>query len=167
MLKQTTPSGCGLYAVANALNMPDFITTERLEESKKGNNIGQLSRWLDEDAWLYDGFQYYIDAIYYNHFGQSLASSCFRLRPKRIDPNADQLLLPILLLVRFSENGKNHMIGGHINEAGILTLFDSLKQEPEKTTLAKVNRTYYHVYGLFIFHHYSDGSYLFLTDKSE
>ena len=51
MLKQNTNWGCGLYAVANALDMPEFITDERLEISKeKGNNIAQLTKWLNEDG---------------------------------------------------------------------------------------------------------------------
>jgi hypothetical protein len=42
MIKQKQPYGCGLYAVANACNLKNFITEERLEASKKGNVIGQL-----------------------------------------------------------------------------------------------------------------------------
>jgi len=40
--KQKQPYGCGLYAVANACNLDNFITDERLEKSKNGNVIGQL-----------------------------------------------------------------------------------------------------------------------------
>ena len=32
--KQKQPYGCGLYAVANACNLDNFITDERLEKSK-------------------------------------------------------------------------------------------------------------------------------------
>ena len=38
--KQKQPYGCGLYAVANACNLDNFITEERLEKSKNGNVIG-------------------------------------------------------------------------------------------------------------------------------
>lgn len=38
--KQKQPYGCGLYAVANACNLDNFITPERLEKSKSGNVIG-------------------------------------------------------------------------------------------------------------------------------
>lgn len=36
MIKQSTKYGCGMYAVANACNMPDFVTPDRLEASKGG-----------------------------------------------------------------------------------------------------------------------------------
>lgn len=36
---QKTPYGCGMYAVANALNLPNFVTEERLEKSKNGKKI--------------------------------------------------------------------------------------------------------------------------------
>ncbi len=37
--KQNQPYGCGLCAVANACNLDNFITEERLEKSKTGNVI--------------------------------------------------------------------------------------------------------------------------------
>ena len=48
--KQKQPYGCGLYAVANACDLDNFITDERLEKSKNGNVIGQLSKWMQEVA---------------------------------------------------------------------------------------------------------------------
>lgn len=48
--KQNQPYGCGLYAVANACNLDNFITEERLEKSKTGNVIGQLSKWMQDDG---------------------------------------------------------------------------------------------------------------------
>jgi len=41
MLKQEKGYGCGLYAVANVLDLKDFITPQRLEKSKKGK------RWME------------------------------------------------------------------------------------------------------------------------
>ena len=45
--KQDNPWGCGMYAVANACKLDNFVTDSRLQESKEhGNRIGQLSKWL-------------------------------------------------------------------------------------------------------------------------
>ena len=48
-LKQENKYGCGLYAIANALQYKQIRTEERIELSKEGNNIGQLNKWLIED----------------------------------------------------------------------------------------------------------------------
>ncbi len=151
--KQKQPYGCGLYAVANACNLDNFITDERLEKSKKGNVIGQLSRWMQDD-----GMDFYIDVLYYNHTGKKMPLSALNYVPKGEDVN----FLPILINVRFSENGLNHLIGGKIAKDGTLYLYDSLKEEMIETTLKKVNKMYHHVYGLFIFMSVEDGSYVFI-----
>jgi len=151
--KQNQPWGCGLYAVANACNLDGFITEERLEKSKNGNYIGQLSKWLQED-----GMDVYIDTLYYNHLGKKLPKSALDYRP--LGDNVT--LLPVLINCRFSEEGKNHLIGGKIDKEGNLYLYDSLKEEMITTTLKKVNSMYHNVYGLFILMGVNDGSYVFI-----
>ena len=99
--KQKQPYGCGLYAVANACNLENFITEERLEASKKGNVIGQLSKWMQED-----GHPFYIDTLYYNHVGKKLPASALEYVPKGEGVN----FLPILINVRFSDEGKNRSL---------------------------------------------------------
>jgi len=74
--KQKQPYGCGLYAAANACNLDNFITDERLEKSKNGNVIGQLSKWMQDD-----GHQFYIDSLYYNHVGKKLPTSALYYKP--------------------------------------------------------------------------------------
>ena len=64
MLKQENGYGCGLYAVANALNYPNFVTDERIELSKTGNNVAQLTRWLYEDGYDIFIFTERIDGRY-------------------------------------------------------------------------------------------------------
>jgi len=153
MRKQKNNYGCGLYAVANACNLDNFITPLRLEKSKKGNVIGQLSKWMQED-----GLPYYIDTLYYNHIGKKLPSSALGYKP-----NGDGIdFLPVLLNVRYSEKSKNHLIGGKISKDGVLYLYDSLKDEMIETTLAKTNKMYYNVYGLFIFMSVESGDYVFI-----
>jgi hypothetical protein len=151
--KQTQPYGCGLYAVANACNLDNFITPDRLEKSKIGNTIGQLSKWIQED-----GMPYCIDALYYNHVGKKLPVSALGYKPVGEDLN----FLPVLINVRYSDNGKNHLIGGKISKDGILYLYDSLKREMIETTLKKVNNMYHHVYGLFILMSVETGDYVFI-----
>ena len=151
--KQNQPWGCGLYAVANALNLDNFITEERLEKSKSGNVIGQLSKWLQED-----GTPIYIDTLYYNHLGKKLPSTALGYRPV----GEDVYFLPVLINVRFSDEGKNHLIAGKISKEGKLYLYDSLKEDVIETKLSAVNKMYHHVYGLFVFMGVDGGDYVFL-----
>ena len=151
--KQKTGYGCGLYAVANACNLDDFITDERLEKSKNGNVIGQLSKWMQDD-----GKPFYIDTLYYNHAGKRLPNSAIHYKPDGEGLN----LLPILLNVRYSDDGKNHLVGGKISKDGTLYLYDSLKDNMIETTLAKANRMYRNVYGLFLFMGVETGDYVFI-----
>lgn len=153
MIKQNQPYGCGLYAVANACNLPNFITEERLEISKKGNNIGQLSKWLQEDA-----IPYYIEVLFYDHVGVKLPESALEYHPS----GETVTLLPILLNVRYSKDGKNHLIGGKIDKDKNLYLYDSLKEEMQTTTLKEVNTMYEYVYGLFVFGSLNDEGYVFI-----
>ena len=151
--KQKQGYGCGLYAVANACNLDNFITEERLEKSKNGNVIGQLSKWMQED-----GHPFYIDTLYYNHVGKKLPNSALHYTP-----NGEGIdFLPILLNVRYSDEGKNHLVGGKIGKDGTLYLYDSLKEDMIETTLAKVNRMYHNVYGLFLFMGVETGDYVFI-----
>lgn len=153
MLKQKQPYGCGLYAVANACNLKNFVTEDRLEKSKNGNVIGQLSKWLQED-----GNPIYIDALYYSHLGKKLPNSALSYVPM----GEGVEYLPVLLNVRFSDEGKNHLVGGKIGKDGTLYLYDSLGEGMIETTLKKVNKMYHHVYGLFLFMSVEDGSYVFI-----
>jgi hypothetical protein len=152
MIKQKQGYGCGLYAVANACNLKDFITDERLEKSKDGNVIGQLSKWMQDD-----GHPFYIDSLYYNHTGKRLPNSALGYKPE-----GDVNFLPILLNVRYSEGGKRHLIGGKIGKDGTLYLYDSLAEDMVETTLRKANRMYAEVYGLFLFMGIDNGDYVFI-----
>lgn len=153
MLKQKNGYGCGLYAVANACNNTEFVTEDRLETSKNGNRIGQLSKWLQED-----GNDFYIEVLYYNHLGKKLPNSALGYKPK----GENIVCMPMLLNVRYSEEGKNHLVGGKLLKDGTFILYDSLKEEPIYTTLRKVNQMYHTVYGLFILSSVTTGDYVFI-----
>lgn len=76
MLIQNQPYGCGLYAVANALNLDGFVTEERLESSKNGVSTRMLSKWLEED-----GHNFYIGELYYNLLGKRMPDSAMHYIP--------------------------------------------------------------------------------------
>ena len=151
--KQKQPYGCGLYAVANACNLDDFITDERLEISKSGNTVGQLSKWMQDD-----GKPYYIDALFFDLYGTKLPETALSYKPSGENVN----LLPILINCRFSEDGLNHLVGGKISKEGVLYLYDSLKEEMIETTLKEVNEMYHHVYGLFVLNSLNNEGYVFI-----
>lgn len=153
MRKQKQAYGCGLYAVANACNLDNFITEERLEKSKSGNVIGQLSKWMQDD-----GHPFYIDTLYYDHQGTKLPETAFHYIPV----GEAVTFLPVLINVRFSDNGKNHLVGGKICKDGTLYLYDSLQDNMIETRLSELNGLYHHVYGLFLFMGVEDGSYVFI-----
>jgi hypothetical protein len=151
--KQLEPYGCGLFAISNVFDI-NFLTIDRLERCKSGCNIGLLSKWMQED-----GYNMYIDTLYYNHLGRKLPTSQFKYYP-----SGGVAYLPILLNVRFSKDGVNHLIGGRIDTNGKLFLFDSLQKEMIETTLSKVNKLYDTVFGLFIFIDLDNGNYIFLNE---
>ena len=153
MRKQTTGYGCGLYAVANAANLDKFITDKRLELSKGGNNIGHLSKWLQED-----GLEIYIEVLYYNHLGKKLPKSATGYIPT----GEGVTYLPILIHVRQHKDGKSHLVGGKIAKDGTLYLYDSLCHDIIETKLSKVNSMYAEVCGVFVFNALDGSNYAFI-----
>lgn len=149
--KQLVPYGCGLFAISNVFDI-NFLTEERLERCKDGCNIGLLSKWMQEDV-----NDVYIDTLYYNHLGRKLPASTFDYLP-----SGNTTYLPILLNVRYSKDGVNHLVGGRINKEGVLFLFDSCQKEVIETKLSKVNKIYDTVFGLYIFISLENGNYIFL-----
>lgn len=137
--KQKENYGCGLYAIANLFHLDDYITKERLEKSKKGLVVGQLSRWLQDD-----GYNFYIDNWYYNHSGGKLPKKFFKYLPL-------EKSFPVMFNVR-SKKGLNHIIAGRLYADGRLELADSLKSEIiYLDNFSKINSLYESVYGFFCF----------------
>lgn len=156
MHKQTLPYGCGVYAVANALDLGEsFISEERLEASKDGNNNGQLSKWMQDF-----GLDIFIEPMYYDHFGRKLPDSALYYRPQ-----GDKCYLPVLLTVAQSEDGKRHKIAGRIDNDGHMILFDSLKNNNVLTDLKKVNEMYPVVLGISLFRRLGSGDWVFYYDE--
>jgi hypothetical protein len=152
--KQEHAYGCGMYAVANTLNLDDFVTEARLQESKKGNNIGKLAKWMQED-----GKPYYIDVLWFDYYGSKLPELQTHYRP--VGDEID-LLLPVLLNVRTSEKSLNHLVGGKIDQYGTFYLYDSLKSEVIITTLSEINDLYETIFGLYCFNSVETADYVFI-----
>ena len=154
--KQTGPYGCGLYAIANLFHLDGFITEERIEKSKKGLVIGQLSKWLQDD-----GYNFYIDNWYYNHNGGKLPKKFFKYLP-------EENSFPVMFNVR-SKKGLNHIVAGRLYSNGNLEVADSSK--PEIIYLkefSEINNLYENVYGFFCFIDLDNTQYIqYLPQVSE
>lgn len=150
MLKQSNGYGCGMYAVANALALDNYATEARLEESReKGNVIGQLSRWLQQD-----GHDATIDVFWYDHYGKKLPETYFKFKVSECRAAL------FMFNVTLTEKGKRHMIAAHLMSNGNLIVCDSLRSEPFTTTIAEINNHYHTVFGFFCFMNLK-GDYLF------
>lgn len=149
MQLQKNGYGCGLYAVANALNLENFVTEERLEESKNGIGNGKLNQYL-----LEDGLNIFIDVIYCDTQVNSLPESWCGLYSEDVDK-----YLPILIQCKINE--KFHLMGAKLtNEQGKIELFDSLKSEPLICTLEDVNKMYEKVHALYSFNYIDTTEYV-------
>ena len=120
MLKQENGYGCGLYSVANALNMPEFVTEDRLEKSRDGNNQMQLNKWL-----LDDGCDFQIMPMYFKNHVQ------FRTPKLTITTTEDLCFYPALVVVALKRCPKNHMFALSIYKDFTLHVLDSCEAEPE------------------------------------
>lgn len=154
---QKTPYGCGMYAVANALNLSNFVTEERLEKSKDGNRLPVLTSWLIED-----GLNCGMDVLYYSHSGGKLPEEATLYKA---EGDEDVEFIPLVIAVKLSEGGLNHMIGAKLGRKGELYVHDSVKEDIFKTTLEGLNDIYPEVYGVYLFSDLDTGAYLFISNK--
>lgn len=143
MLTQEHGYGCGMYSVANVLNIPDFVTSERLEASKAGNNIGQLTNWLFQDK-----CEYWIDTLKYTGKLVSLPKIDLKFE-------SNVLYWPCLISIQATKE-KNHMIGIKVHNGGrsgqTIEVCDSLFDEPLYLyDWKELKCRYPKVYGLFSF----------------
>lgn len=153
MLKQSTPSGCGMYAVANALNMPEIATEERLKQcSEFGNMTGQLDKWIQEA-----GKSFYMQPLFYDGGANIIPDHHTSLSVEGC------ICMPLVLCCTLSDGGLSHMIGASLMVNGVLVVYDSLKSEPFYTTLPEVHNHYNSVFGLFAFCDIHTGDYAFIS----
>jgi hypothetical protein len=135
-----------MYSVANALNLDKFVTPKRLEESKNGNTIYQLNKWLDED-----GLNYNIECMYHTVFtnpdtkhGVKIPHEC------EIKSDSSSKVIPILLNVQKTKESRTHLIAALLTHNG-LVLLDSLADDIVPCDWCDLNNKYEFVYGIWIF----------------
>lgn len=150
--KQTTGYGCGMYSVANALNLDSFATPERLEESRTGNTIYQLNKWLDED-----GYKWNIECLYHTSFTSEETGHGVNI-PKEAQCYSDSetKAIPILINVQ-NGNSKTHMIAAWLRKDNLIVL-DSLADDVVGITWDRLNTLYKFVYGIWVFQERSPNS---------
>lgn len=149
--RQKYPYGCGLYALANAIQDEKIVTQKRVDQSMHGNNVGQLNAWLIES-----GHDLFLDPLYFTCINNRLPDDICKIIPI----GDDVLSIPVLIDIQFSENGLMHMVAGEITKDGVLVVVDSLKDECEVTTLYDFNEKYFRCFGLWHFRSIKDGSML-------
>ena len=148
--KQENGYGCGLYALANVLMNESIITPARLIESKTGNNLGHLNKWLIED-----GYDLFIEPLYYSCTENRLPQSICDIRPN----GEGVLTIPILIDVQITENSKMHLVAAEITKERQLFVLDSLKDDKEITTLTEYQEKFYRVYGLWCLRSFNKEGY--------
>lgn len=154
MHKQLHPYGCGLYAVANALNLSlDFITPERLEASKAGNNIGQLSKWLQES-----GADLYLQPIFFDRSGNHSEDLLSVL-----ELNISCKYLPLMFLVKERGSDVDHVISGQFTNEGVLCIYDSKKDVCFATSFNRLTLHYEQVFAMFTFADCATGHDAFIS----
>lgn len=134
MYLQTTKHGCGLYALANALQLKEDFIKKYLSASVSGLTIGQLNIYL-----FNEGLDIFMQPLYYD-------SSGFML-PKNQNYDSE-VTMPLIICVTRKESQIGHFIGAHLKK-GVLTVFDSLEHCETYTTLSDLNIEYGSVYGVF------------------
>ena len=145
MLKQNTYWGCGLYAVANALDMPEFITDERLEVSKeKGNNIAQLTKWLNKD-----GCDWFIVAEYIT--GRSVEMPMLYWS----DEDDDGYYVPLIVQLP-ADNECCHMIAIRCYEDRLLIFDSAADKVVEGNSMADFRKLYPKIVAIYAFADYGD-----------
>ena len=146
MLKQEKAYGCGVFAIANACNLPIFITEERLEISKNGNNIGQLSKWLQQH-----GYDWFLDPIFFTHEENHGSPEVIKqLSVSKHVNDQTVLAFPLLLSLKKTENSLTHMIAIDLIPTGDLMIFDSLKEKEYFSTFETIWKENYSIYAVYM-----------------
>jgi len=144
IINQDQGYGCGLIAVAHALQIPDFYTEKRLAKSEKGNNIIQLNDWLREDGINFEPGYIFVDLL------QNTIPPIFL----NFDDWKDDYHAALILDVVVKEGNKgSHLIGAHLYKDMTIDLFDGYKDKPIRTRLNRVCEYYYSFFGISSFIH--------------
>ena len=151
--KQTQPYGCGMYAVANALNIDNYISLDRLQQSQKGNSYNQLNKWLEES-----GYRYNIECMYHTVFKNEETGHGLHL-PKEVFFYSDskEKTIPILINVQKNKDSKTHLVAAWLTN-DYLILLDSMFDEMKFLKWEELSSYYESIYGVWIFQHQDNQS---------
>jgi hypothetical protein len=144
LLQQKDTYGCGLYSVANALCLENFVTLERLEKSKTGNNVGMLTKWLNDD-----GHDIFIDTIKFTGRLIVLPQIGWIL--------GDNVAYYPMLITIPSTRETSHMIALKGGPDGTVDVWDSLKNAPYNLENWKELKKHFpKVYGIYGFRNFEN-----------
>jgi hypothetical protein len=155
--KQNSVYGCGLFALANTFQDKSIITKTRLIDSKAGNSIGQLNRWLTED-----GKEMYLSPFFFSIKGQKLPKWVFSIVPV----GKDVFSIPIFIDFQSQKGCLSHFVAAEITSSGDLIVIDSLKDEQYVTTLHQFNIDNFRVFGVWYLQPYNEDSFLIRSIKN-
>lgn len=141
-VQQKTSYGCGLYAVQNALLLEGFVTKKRIQESKKGNGVHQLNKWLHEHGCIWR-----VSTVYFDM--DNFKASNIKYWNNWPELSEDPIIA--LLQVKQSETSRWHMISCFVFKDKSVKIIDSLKTETINCRWDEINNHYYQVSGVFIF----------------
>jgi len=149
--KQTTPYGCGMYALANLLDT-DILFIEKIESQKNGGYLHDLIDALDEVDCT-------IHVLYEDSVGvqRTLPKA---VRQLRVEKNLGMLLIGY----QPKKDSIRHMVGAYIDNKGRLTVLDSMIDKPYVTNLSKFCKDNYCVDQLYAI--YSKDPYKLVTIKN-
>lgn len=131
-LKQKNSWGCGVYSLANALQLESFVNPNRIRLSKNGNFIGQLNRWL-----LKSKIKCWLSTIQYNN---SEIIDIVDPLPS-FEKNNVESWLPLFIIIKGAI--KYHMIGCRYLRDGKIIVHDSLKENYDEYNSFNEFKEYY------------------------
>lgn len=169
-LQQKQEFGCGLYSVANALQVKEFATELRLAESEHGNRVGQLNKWLFEDDFIYAIETRFYDYLSANTLPTYVYDNIIEYRNiliNGIDIAAfdDEVGIPLLLEVYYINNNASnpHMIACIIKHDNII-LHDSINKRAKKFKAFNDLLQLYEIYAIHEFRNITNGQLLTLCN---
>ncbi len=124
MIQQSTPYGSGLFAVANAIEMPEFLRPERMEYAKLGLTFFDLSTFLFQDT----GGQMILDPFWVDYRKGCRPPKWVREMRFPLDKQTGYVPM-VFGTIRKGANSV-HMVSGRIQPDDTFVLFDSLEGSP-------------------------------------
>lgn len=156
MFKQTQKYGCGLYAIANLLGDERLIDEVELKKTKIGMTNGLINKVL-----INSGREYFVDTLFFTlEQNMKIPEDLMLLRP------LEGYIFPMLIEIKETKDSLNHVVAVHVYSNGEMTVFDSVKENPYKTTLKYFCESQFRVYGLHGISEIYGGERVFLIENN-